>query len=67
MRWESFVMLIIYNVVVPYSIVHSTLGSPWDYVVGIAAFVVSVRVWVKANKWAEKVRRSAVYRMVVGE
>jgi len=66
MRWESLVMLIIYNVVVPYSIVHSTLGSPWDYVVGIAAFVVSIRTWVKANELMEKVKKSAVYKMLVG-
>jgi len=66
MKWESLVMIIIYNVVIPFAIVRSTLGSPWDYIVGVAAFVVSVRTWVKANELMEKVKKSAVYRMLVG-
>jgi len=66
MKWESLAMMVIYNVVVPFAIVHSTLGSPWDYVVGVAALIVTVRVWVKGNELIDKLKKSAVYRMLVG-
>jgi len=66
MRWESLVMLMIYNVVIPYAIVHSTLGFPWDVAVGVSALVVSIRLWVRGNAFIEKVKRSAVYKMLVG-
>jgi len=66
MKWESLAMMVIYNVVVPYAIVHSTLGSPWDYVVGITALVVTVRVWFKGNEFIDKLKKSAVYKMLVG-
>jgi len=66
MKWESLAMMVIYNVVVPFAIVHSTLGSPWDYVVGVAALIVTVRVWVKGNELIDKLKKSAVYKMLVG-
>jgi len=66
MKWESLAMMVIYNVVVPFAIVHSTLGSPWDYVVGVAALIVTVRVWFKGNELIDKLKKSAVYRMLVG-
>jgi len=66
MRWESLVMMLIYNVVIPYAIVHSTLGFPWDTMVGISALIVTVRLWVRASRWVERVRKSMVYKMLVG-
>jgi len=66
MRWESLVMLLIYNVVIPFAVVHSTLGFPWDVVVGVSALVASIRVWVKGNEVVERVKRSAVYKMLMG-
>jgi len=59
-------MMLIYNVVIPYAIVHSTLGSPWDIAVGISALIVTVRLWVRGNAFIERVKRSVVYKMLVG-
>jgi len=59
-------MMLIYNVVIPYAIVHSTLGFPWDTMVGISALIVTVRLWVRGNAFIERVKRSVVYKMLVG-